>query len=415
MKLTLLTPDKAERSVASIVGHAGCGHANSHCGFLQDDSGGLCATLKLLQMATGIDLTIRKVEVTTGVKGQFKVFTASGGIGSASPRRGITPFEAELAQRCVGEQAVCTQTLAMQCFGRILGQGAMEVPVSLQAAIANAALNSFAAAMPERFLICDEDLDDNFGRILGCCLEINGVVVSLLALSNATRGGLGPNEDIEGNVNLAGKRDIMSKLRLDVLPTILLEGKVCAEPVSSQIDSPTFVTRAYPGDDNFVVSECLLEAAAELGYPIVYPRQLLARKEGAMRALTYEMGKHIAELGEMLANARTSAEKVRLAAEINRFASEDLGGVTFMSDDIHELMGGVGAIPGTTGCLSLFISRQELEHIVYPSLTLDDAERYANLIVAAVGKLAARREQAQAEVRAATLRYQNLHDKIFSA
>lgn len=58
----------------------------------------------------------------------------------------------------------------------------------------------------------------------------------------------------------------MKQLRLDELPTILVEGKVCAEPVSSKIDCPTFVTRAYPGDDNFVVSECLVEAANELDF-----------------------------------------------------------------------------------------------------------------------------------------------------
>lgn len=90
----------------------------------------------------------------------------------------------------------------------------------------------------------------------------------------------------------------MKQLRLDELPTILVEGKVCAEPVSSKIDCPTFVTRAYPGDDNFVVSECLVEAANELDFPIVYPRELLARRAGAMRALTYEMGMHIADLGQ---------------------------------------------------------------------------------------------------------------------
>lgn len=415
MRLNLLPLDHAQHSLIGIVGHAGCGHSNSHCGFIQDDSGGLCATLRILQHATNLDLTIQKVEVTTGLHGQFKVLTASGGIGTASPRRGITPFEAELAQRCVGEQAVCTQTLSMKCFGRTLGQGAMEVPVSLQAAIANAALNSFAKSLPEFFMIGNESLADNFGRLLGCVLNIDGITVSLMALSNATEGGIGPNEDIEGNVNLAGKSEIMKKLRLDVLPTILVEGKVCAEPVSSKIDRPTFVTRAYPGDDNRIVSECLVEAASELDYPILYPRELLARKAGAMRALTYQMGMHIAELGQRLAQATTSTEKVRIAAEINQYASEDLGGITFMSDNIHELMGGVGAIPGTTGCLSLFISRREMEEIVYPSLTMDDADQFAELILAGVGKLAARLDEADAEYRTATARFSKLHDEVFSA
>lgn len=415
MQLKLLPLEYAQHSLVGIVGHAGCGHANSHCGFIQDDSGGLCATLRILQMATNIDLTISKVDVQSGRHGRFRVTTAAGGVGEAAPRRGITPFEAELAQRCVGEQAVCTQSLAMKCFGRTLGQGAMEVPVSLQAAIANAALDTFAKALPQFFLYGSEDLDDNFGRLLGCVLDVDGVTVSLLALCNATRGGLGPNEDIEGNVNMAGKAAIMEKLFLDNLPSILVEGKVCAEPVSSQIKVDTFVTRAYPGDDNTVVSRCLLEAGHDLGYPIVYPRELLARAPAAMRELTHQMGMHIARLGERFAQARTSAEKVRLAAEINLYASQELGGVTFMSDHIHELMGGVGAIPGTTGCLSLFISHDELEKVVYPSLTMQDADRYAKLILTTVGKLAAHRDEALDELRAATARYSELHEKVFSA
>lgn len=166
---------------------------------------------------------------------------------------------------------------------------------------------------------------------------------------------------------------------------------------------------------NPVIADILVEAANELDFPIVYPRELLARRAGAMRALTYEMGMHIADLGQKLAQAVTSAEKVKIAAEINRYASEELGGVTFMSDDIHELMGGVGSIPGTTGCLSLFISRKELEQVVYPSLTMDDADQFAELILTGVGKVAARINEALAEYKSATARYSALHDKVFAS
>ena len=40
-------------AVVGISGHAGCGHAHSHCGFVQDDSGGLAAVLAILQRMTG--------------------------------------------------------------------------------------------------------------------------------------------------------------------------------------------------------------------------------------------------------------------------------------------------------------------------------------------------------------------------
>ena len=75
-----------------------------------------------------------------------------------------------------------------------------------------------------------------------------------------------------------------------------------------------------------------------------------------------------------------------------------------MSDDIHVVMGGVGAIPGTTGCLSLFISERELEEVVYPALTEEDAEKYADVILGAVHELAVRRDEAYTEVEIAAAR-----------
>ena len=392
----------AKRGRFGISGHAGCGHANSHCGFVQDDSGGLATVLRILERATGVDLTIAKVEPVTGRSGAgFAVETAAGGRAFASARRGVTPFEAELSQRAVGLSAVTTQADAMKAFGRILGQGAMEAPVALQTAIANAAVDSFAKNFPGMFLEAEEGVSGNIGRILGCVLSVDGVEVSTMAVVNATAGGLGPDEDVEGNVNLGGKAALMASLGLDALPTILVEGKVCAGPVSPVIEVPTFVTRAYRGDDNVTVSEALVASAGKLGLPIVFPRELLARKKGAMRSLTQEMGEALERLGRELAAATTSEEKVRLAAEVNRFASEDLGGITFMSDDIHEVMGGVGAIPGTTGCLSLFIPEAELEAAVIPALTLEDVDRFADIVLGAVSELAAREAEARAEVEAA--------------
>ena len=401
--MTSVQLSKAAAGEFGISGHAGCGHVNSHCGFVQDDSGGLAAVLLILQRATGLDLTIKSVVPSVGRDGGFEVKLVSGGTAFAPARRGVTPFEAELSQRAVGLSAVTTQADAMKAFGRMLGQGAMEAPVALQTAIANAAIDSFARNYPQ-FLTGEEGVPGNIGRQLAGVIDVDGVPVSIMAVVNATAGGLGPDEDVEGNVNLGGKAQMMSRLGLDQLPTILVEGKVCAEPISSTIDVPTFVTRAYKGDDNVTVSECLVAAATALGYPIVYPRELLARKAGAMKKLTQAMGSQLQELGAALSQAVTSAQKVRLAGEINRFASEDLGGVTFMSDDIHEVMGGVGAIPGTTGCLSLFVPAEELERTVYPTLTLEDVNRFADVILAAVGQLALRREDAWKEVIAAGAR-----------
>lgn len=400
------------QAVVGISGHAGCGHAHSHCGFVQDDSGGLAAVLTILQRATGIDLTITRVNVQTGRKGFFEVETAAGGKGSAFARRGITSAEARLAQAVVGRQAVCTQALASTAFGRIYGQGAMEVPVALQAAIALAALDSFEVAFPESVLASDEGVTGNCGRILGTKIRINGVVASVLAVVNATEGGLGPNEDVEGNVNLGPKRAVMEKLGLHALPTLLIEGKVCADPASSMIGRPTFLIRAYPDDDNVVAARSYEAAGTRLGYPSLYLDELLGRSPDAMRKLGRSQGEHVIRLGEALRDARTANDKVRIAAELNQFCSQELGGITFMSENVHQVMGGVGMIPGTCACLSLFIPHAQLEEDVSPVLSEADAGRFADMVLAAAEDLAGHLPEAREAIDRIQKRYREQSEAL---
>lgn len=393
-----VTLSSKKQGIVGIVGHAGCGHCNSHLGFIQDDSGGLTAVMAILTEATGLSLEIESVKTVTGMQGYFEVKTKAGGIGRARARRGITAAEARLAQWAVGQDATCSQTVAMNTFGRILGQGAMEVPVAFQTAVANAALDSFARNFPNQFLFADENIPGNVGKILGTVIDIDGVPVSIMGLSNATDGGLGPNEDIEGNVCLFGKEAVMKPLALDRLPTFLLEGKVCASPVSDEISEDTFLIRAHTDADNPVVAECYVEAGQRLGYPVTYRPEMLARSENAMRKLTEEMGHRIEEFGRELAQATTAIEKCRISAAINEFASQELGGITFMGDEIHKIMGGVGQIPGLTACMSLFVPRSSIQEVVLPSLSLDDARRYADILKEGVLILADRLPQAQAIV-----------------
>mgnify|MGYP001043851624 CR=1 FL=1 len=399
-------------AVMGISGHAGCGHAHSHCGFVQDDSGGLAAVLMILQRATGLDLTITQVKTQTGVDGWFEVSTASGGCGRAYARRGITLAEKRLAEFVVGRQAICTQALASTAFGRIYGQGAMEVAVALQTAIANAALDSFVKAYPEQFLSSTEGVSGNVGRVIGTKLDIDGQIVSLLAVVNATDGGLGPNEDVEGNVDLGVKGDLMKVLGLDRLPTFLIEGKVCASPASDMILEPTFLVRAFPGDDNVTVAKSYVAGAKRLGYPVLYLDQLLGRHPTAMRDLTKKQGETIISLGQELAKAETAIEKVRIAAELNRFCSQELGGITFMSESIHRVMGGVGMIPGTCGCLSLFISHAQLAEDVIPVLSEADASRFADVILAGVADLANHLDEANEEMERVRTHYRVANEAI---
>ncbi len=395
-----------QKGIVGIVGHAGCGHANSHLGFIQDDSGGLSAVVRLLQKATGADLTITEVLVQTGTENaSFEVRTACGGVGKGFARRGITQAEKRLSQYVIGKPAINSQALAMEAFGRMLGQGAMEVPVAFQTAIANASLTSFKNAFPDSFSLAEEDLPGNCGKLLATVVTIDDIPVSVLGVVNATIGGLGPNEDIEGNVNLYGKKDIMAKYGLDELPTFIGEGKVCALPFSGEIDKPTFLIRGNEEDDNPIAANALVKAAAKLGLPAGHRPKFLKRSDTAMKDLTYEMGQKVIELGKRLASAATAAEKVEISAELNLYCSTELGGITFMGNEVHKVMGGVGQIPGTSAVMSLFIPVSQQKKDVIPSLSLEDVDNYVSLMCQGVKELVPDLEKAQAVLAEVKKRY----------
>ncbi len=377
----------ATSGIMGVVGHAGCGHAHSNHGFVQDDSAGLAALLMLFQEATGLPLTIRSVTATPGICGGFEVRTVSGGVGRATARRGVTLQEARLARAAEGQEAIRTQTLALEAFGRMYGQGAHEAPVALQTAIANAAIDSFAQNYPKQFHVADEALPGNCGTILGTVLDIEGIAVSAMGLSNATIGGIGPNEDLEGNAYLYGKKKVMEPLQLHSLPTIVVEGKVYSSALCDSLVGPQFLVRASI-DDNPLVANALMGALADLDYPATYPKDALKRVPKALTALTQSAGECIIAFGKELQKARTSAEKVDILARLNAYTSQDVGGLSFMSDALHEVVSGPGVMPGTSAVLSLLMPKSYADLSIIPYLTESDMGDYIRILKQAVTRLA---------------------------
>ena len=183
-------------------------------------------------------------------QGTITVTTAGGGTGRAAPRRGLTPAEADLMQAVVGQEAVFTQTLAVRTFGRMYGQGVSETAVALQAALALAVLDTWTQNYPDRCSVVDEDVPGNCGRILGTVVEIAAVPVSLLAVVNATGGGLGPNEDLK--VTSAGIRPPDARVSSDSIPTVIVEGKMFV-PASARHNRACFMGSGPRKVDNTTV------------------------------------------------------------------------------------------------------------------------------------------------------------------
>lgn len=372
--------------VIGIVGHVGVGHVHSHMGFVQDDSGGFAVATSLLQRALPVNLRIKAVECDVA-GGTVTVVTEDGGVGRASARRGITPAEAALMQAAAGKDAVFTQSIAVSTFGRMYGQGVTETPVAFQTAIALALVDTFARKYPESVRVVGEDMPGRVGKVLGAVIEIEGTPVSLLAVVNASEGGLGPNEDLEGNVMLGAKGELMKELSFTNLPTIIIEGKMFVPKVSEGIKERTFWIRAQEEVDNTTVAASLVQAAAELGLPHLYSRDVLPQIKDTFRQATRALGQRIVDIGERLKKAELAEEKVALIAELAVIVSQDAGGVTFMSNPLQEVARSAGLVPGTAAVLSLLVTPEEKAWWKIPQLTPEDVEDYLRIVMLAVGKL----------------------------
>ncbi len=405
-----IKPSFSSKGVMGIFGHAGVGHVHSHLGFVQDDSAGLAVVTSFLKKAFPVNTVIERVTVDHPTN-TITVVTASGGRGTGSARRGITPFEAELVQRAVGLDAQYSQAVAFTTFGRIYGQGVMETAVALQAAAALALIDTFERNYPDKFLAALEDIPGNMGRMIGAVLDFDGIPVSLLAIVNATIGGLGPDEDLEGNVSLGAKGRLMNKIGLDAVPGIVVESKPYVPGLCGDILESTFLIRANANADNSTVAACLAEAASEQNLPYMVSDSAFPRGHNELALATSNLGKKIADLGMQLSSAATSRRKVELVGKLAEIISQDAGGVTFMSDSLHNVVAGAGTIPGTAAVISLLVTKSYIEKWKIPIVTPEDVNRYSVIIESAVIKLAARISVAQSELKTKS----NFHVHTFAS
>ncbi|MGL5202668.1 hypothetical protein [Cetobacterium sp.] len=367
-----------------VVGHVGCGHCHSINGQVQDDSVGLAVILYFFQKVTKLSLEIFDI---TFDENKIIVNLKNGGTGYGIARRGITPFEKDIIKKLIGKEALMTHSIVLKEFGRIYGQGVLEVPVALQSAIANALLDGFYKNFPDNFKITKENVGDNYGYILGTVLDIGNTSVSFLATVNATLGGIGPNEDLEGNSNYFSKKLIVEHFKLDKIPTIVLESKLFNDALGD-LKTDTFIVRGDKEDDNIDVVNALIEACSILNYPFCYyDLGSMKRKVDSLKLKTIDIGQKIQKLGNELALANLSEEKVRIVSELATIVSQDCGGVTFMSNHIHNEIGGAGLIKQTGAVLSLGVSKKYINENIIPYLTKEDLEKYYQIVLKTISIL----------------------------
>ena len=308
-------------------------------------------------------------------------------------------MEAELIERVVGRDSVCSQSAALHAFGRIYGQGVLEVPVALQQAVALALIDTFEKKWPSDVQVVAEDMPGKEGKILGSVLEIGSVPVSLLAVVNASKGGIGPDEDLEGNVILGAKGDLMKQLGLNTVPTIVIEGKPFVPGVCDGLKDNTFWIRANRQSDNTTVAACLAEAARELNLPYLSSDTAFPRGGGALTEATRKLAQRIVEIGNQLASSETSCEKVKLVGDLAVLMSEDAGGATFMTNSLQDVVGSAGMVPGTSAVISLLVTPEYIRHWKIPVFTSEDCGNFLAVITNAIAKLSKRIEKASQELK----------------
>ncbi|WP_421901404.1 hypothetical protein [Maridesulfovibrio sp.] len=407
-----ITPNPEGKSILGISGHAGVGHVHSHCGFVQDDSAGFAAAIEIIKKAYPADTTIAEAKVDL-LSGEVTVTTKDGGIGKATARRSFTPHEATLVASAINLDATYSQSAAFQAFGRIYGQGVLESPVAFQAACCLAVMDTFDKKFPGSFIRGNEDMPNKIGGCIGTRLLIDEIPVSVMALVNANDGGLGPDEDLEGNIALGDKGRTMKDLGLDRLPTIILESKAYVPSICEGVDHDRMWVRINAEADNQYVYEALLSGIEAAKLPYLSADTAYPRHTGELKEAVQALGKRISEIGNSFTNAATSAEKVKLISELALIVSQDAGGVTFMSAHMHDQVGGGGIMPGTSAVLSMTVSEDYIKEWKIPAFTTEDAAKYMDVIFRALPSLAENAEKAQTQLEERFSFNKAEHDFLF--
>lgn len=380
-----LKPGKASKAILGVIGHAGAGHVHSHSGFIQEDSVGFAVAASLIRKAYPADTCVLRVSVAGDI---VEVETGDGGIGKASARRGFSPYEIELMQRSLGFDSVLSQSVSFRCFGRIYGQGVLEAPVAFQTALCLAAIDTFSRKYPKDIRVAQEEIGDNVGACMGTCIDVDGIAIAAVAVLNATKGGIGPVEDLEGNIMLGGKKIVMEELGMDQMPTIIIENKGYIPTVSKDLDQDTFFVRYNKDYDNPAVGSALFSSCAINGFPVMRSDSAYPRDQHEMKRATVAFARRLIELGHLLEKACTAQEKTMHISELALLVSQDAGGINYMSEKLHGVVAAGGLMPGTAAVLSLVVPTSYIEKNLFPEISSIDVDKYLKVVVKAVALLA---------------------------
>ncbi len=378
-----------------IAGHAGIAHNFGHSGLVQDDAQGFSAAAGILKKNIHVDTSIKDI-CFDDQEGSLFIFTASGGCGKARPRRGFTPFEKEMLSGLKGMEATLPQVAVLKIFGRFYGHGVTEVPASVEFALAEAAIDSFARNI-EGFVIARRDSVWFSDIIGGIKVDPEGSPLVIMLSINGSRRGIGPNEDLEGNIPLSIKKEVMEKLQIMKTPTIILESKAFV-PALKDIETDHFLVRFNSEIDNTAVGYAIEKALKDLELPYILKSDAFPEDPGLMKRGVEKVADMIGSCAELLRNSTTSEERVQIGADLASIISEDYGGAIFMSDPLHVIVRAAGLLPGTAAVISRIVPPSYVRTNIIPFTTEEDIEDMARVALAAARNIERNPQKAMQEL-----------------
>ena len=206
--------------------------------------------------------------------------------------------------------------------------------------------------------------------------------------------------ETEGILPVGNKGRLMQELGMCRIPCIVLESKAYSPGDSDALAASMPWIRWNQDSDNPAVGQCLVQAAQQCHAQAVVNDRAYPRRPGDLDRASRALGEKIARLGQEYANARTSAQKVALAAVLADILEQEIGGTSFMSQAVHTVAAGGGLWPGQAAMLSLLASREEYRSLKVMITTRKELELLADIALAAAVLLRDRLPEASSFIQA---------------
>jgi|Wag4MinimDraft_13_1082653.scaffolds.fasta_scaffold00920_2 hypothetical protein len=361
-----------------IAGHVGVGHVFSHSGFVQDDSQGFAVVGHMIKDLFKVRTKIESVDVDLNAN-VITIKTKDGGVGQGRPRRGITPFEAEMLKHLEGEEGLFPHYATLKVFGRFYGHGVSEVPVATEYAISTAVMDTFAKNIPEFYVARREDeiASDVIGGV-----KVKELSTAFLLTINGSKIGVGPVENLEGNVALPPKRGVMERLGVLRSPTIVVESK--AYVPSLRVDRELFLVRYNQDVDNVTVAKSIISSLEEFGADYLEIPSAFPMEKGAMEKSVREVAERIITHADKLKTLDSAIERAKIIAELVKILSEDVGGIIFMDNKLHDIVRAAGIMPGTAAVFSKVVPEEYIQKYKVVFTTKDDVGAMSKVLKRAI-------------------------------